>query len=567
MRWTVGKKLTGIFSIMIILIIGMSAAGIVSTFNLNENTKTMTDKIVPKIDHITKLEKSMQNITNQMQRHILSKDREFELKYEEDIVKENEKVEQLLVSYTGLLTMQNERDILESVKADWQLFMDKVQDVISLSGSNRDDEAIIESYDTTLIATDITEQLENMDALHNDELVQIEEEGGLLYNSVLIILSVSTLIALLIAIIGIRYLLRTIQRPIVSLSDSFKKMSTGDLSIEPINVKTNDEIGQLGHDFNMMQSNLKGLMEELSENVNTLASTSMEFAASADESSHASEQITNSVIDVSESASLQLESARRSSELVDTITDQLGDTALAIHQVTELSVTTADLTSDGTKRMATAVQKMTDIEQSTEHTATVVQSLHKKSSEIGNIVSLITNIAGQTNLLALNASIEAARAGEHGKGFAVVASEVGKLAQDSGNAAAHIRKLIEEVQHEVGSAIEAMQTSKEFVDEGLTIVQQTGEGFKEISYYVEQVSTQVREVSTISEAINTSIEQVKQLVDEVANMSGRTDDNVQNIVAASEEQSATMQEISASSTVLSGMADTLQTMVSKFKLK
>lgn len=567
MRWTVGKKLTGIFSIMIILIIGMSAAGIVSTFKLNGNTKTMTDKIVPKIDHITKLEKSMQNITNQMQRHILSEDREFELKYEEDIVKENEKVEQLLVSYTGLLTMQNERNILESVQTDWQLFMDKVQDVISLSGSNRDDEAIIESYDTTLIATDISEQLENMDALHNDELVQIEEEGGLLYNSVLIILSVSTLIALLIAIIGIRYLLRTIQRPIVSLSDSFKKMSTGDLSIEPINVKTNDEIGQLGHDFNMMQSNLKGLMEELSENVNTLASTSMEFAASADESSHASEQITNSVIDVSESASLQLESARRSSELVDTITDQLGDTALAIHQVTELSVTTADLTSDGTKRMATAVQKMTDIEQSTEHTAKVVQSLHKKSSEIGNIVSLITNIAGQTNLLALNASIEAARAGEHGKGFAVVASEVGKLAQDSGNAAAHIRKLIEEVQHEVGSAIEAMQTSKEFVDEGLTIVQQTGEGFKEISYYVEQVSTQVREVSTISEAINTSIEQVKQLVDEVANMSGRTDDNVQNIVAASEEQSATMQEISASSTVLSGMADTLQTMVSKFKLK
>lgn len=567
MRLTVGKKLTGIFAVMIVLIVGMSVAGVVSTFTLNKNTKTMTDTIIPKIDSITDLEKGMQFITNHMQKHILSKDREFELKYEVEIVEESEKIDQLLVSYSDLLSVQKERDILELVKTDWRLFADKVQEVISLSGADRDPEAIIESYDLTLISNDIQAELEEMNALHNTELNQIEEEGGLLYKSVLIILSVSTLIAVMIAILGIRYLLRTIRKPIVDISESFKRMATGDLSIEPIQLKTNDEIGQLGHDFNMMQANLRGLMEELSENVSTLAATSSEFSSSADESSRASEQITNSIIHVSESATTQLESAQSSSTIVDSIADRLNVTVSSIQHVSELSVATSELTKDGSERMTSTIAKMEDIQRSTEKTSSVVESLHTKSSEIGTIVSLITNIAGQTNLLALNASIEAARAGEHGKGFAVVAEEVGKLAFDSGKAAAEIQKLIAEIQNEVGNAIQAMDTSKTFVNEGLDMVHQTGIGFQEIARRVGDVSTQAVDIATISEAINESTQQVKQLVDKVADLSQHSDDNAQDIVAAAEQQSATMHEISSSSTVLSTMADTLQIMVSKFKLK
>lgn len=567
MRWTVGRKLFTIFTVMIVLIIGMSIAGVMSTFTLNQNTKAINDEVFPKIEKQSKLESGIQNVISITQRHILSKDQSFEADYERQIDAEKVNVEEYANAYIELLKSDEELQLFQKIYDEWQTFTVEIDAILTLSASNKDQEATEQSYGAIVRADAMKDLLQQLSNLHEEELLAIEEEGQLLYNSVLVILTISSLVAVLIAILGIRYLLRTIKKPIVSLSERFKSMATGDLAIEPIVVKTKDEIGQLGNDFNQLLTNLNELIAELTENVDTLASTSSEFSSSADESSRASEQITNSIIDVSEGAAIQLQSAHTSSELVDQITDQLGDAVLSIHQVSELALTTKQLTKDGTDRMTSTVQKMGDIQQSTVQTSTVVHSLHTKSTEIGNIVSLITNIAGQTNLLALNASIEAARAGEHGKGFAVVASEVGKLAVNSGEAAALIQKLIEEIQQEVQGAIQAMDTSKEFVDDGLTLVQQTGESFQEIDYYVGAVSTQALEIATISEAINTSIQQVKQLVIEVENLSERSDENAQNIVAAAEEQSATMEEISASSAVLSSMADTLQQTISKFNLK
>ncbi|MGG0669520.1 methyl-accepting chemotaxis protein [Sporosarcina koreensis] len=567
MRWTVGKKISTIFIIMIALILGMSAVGITSTFTLNKNTTKMIDVIIPKIENINALEKSTQNVLSLVQRHILSKDSQYEKQYEKEIIAETDSVNNVIVSYEDLMSTNAEQELLNDVNEHWQSFTADIDEIIEISGKGQDQQATEQSYEAIITVSDIDEKLNELSALHHEELEAIEQRGAMLYSAVLISLSISTVIAVLLAVLGSSYLMRTIQRPIVSLANSFKQMATGDLSINPIVIKTKDEIGQLGDNFNTMLANLNELIAELRENVHTLAATSGQFSASADESARASEQITNSVIGVSESAAIQLESAQSSSSIVDDIAARLNQTVESIQHVSEMAVAATELTEAGTERMTTTVGKMEDIQQSTQRTAEVVESLHAKSSEIGKIVSIITNIAGQTNLLALNASIEAARAGEHGKGFAVVASEVGNLALESGNAASDIRKLIEEIQLEVSGAIKVMETSTLFVDEGLEMVRQTGEGFQEIARRVNEVSTQAVEISMISESINASTQQVKQLVDEVADLSKQSDENAQDIVAASEEQSATMEEIAASSTVLSTMADTLQQLISKFKLK
>ncbi|GKV56720.1 hypothetical protein NCCP2222_26670 [Sporosarcina sp. NCCP-2222] len=567
MRWTVRRKLSAIFTLMIMLIIGMSVAGIVSTYKLSENTDTINKKEIPKIDRINRLEKGTQNILGLTQRHILSKDSEFEEKYEQQISDEKDNVEGAFDSYDLLLDTKHEQELLNEVVTEWKSYTSKIEEILVTSAGGQDQEATTKSYDAIISANTMQEKLQELSQLHYKELETIEKEGDMLYRSVLIILSVSTIIATLIAILGIRYLIRTIQRPIVQLSSSFKQMATGDLTVQPIEVKTKDEISELASDFNYMANHLREIMTDLNEHVDTLASTSTQFATSADESSRASEQITNAIIEVSEGASVQLDSARSSSTIVEEMAEQIHQTVGSIEHVSTLAQNTSELTKEGVAVMKSTVQKMDDIRQSTDKTSTVVNSLHTKSSEIGNIVSIITGIAEQTNLLALNASIEAARAGEHGKGFAVVAGEVGKLAAQSGNAAADIRKLIEEIQQEVGGAITAMETSKTFVGEGLSMVNQTGSYFRDIETHVREVTEQAVEIAAISQEVNQSTERMKQLVEEVANMSERTDLSAQDIVAASEEQSATMQEISASSTVLSSMADQLKEMTSQFKLQ
>src|SRR5690606_13987962 len=120
-------------------------------------------------------------------------------------------------------------------------------------------------------------------------------------------------------------------------------------------IKTKDEIGQLGDNFNTMLANLNELVAELRENVHTLAATSGQFSASADESARASEQITNSVIGVSEGAAIQLESARTSSVIVDDIADQLNQTVESIQHVSEMAAAATELTEAGAERMTATV--------------------------------------------------------------------------------------------------------------------------------------------------------------------------------------------------------------------
>lgn len=567
MRWTVQRKLSIIFAMMIVLMIGMSFAGIASTYNLNQNTETITKDVIPKMDKINTLEKSMQNVLGLTQRHILSTNPTFEASYVVQIDDEQKKVGETIASYQELLKGKSEISQIDMVNKEWDSFVKVTNEIIELSGNNLDEEAVTKSYDAIVFMNEINEKLKVLSDLHHEELNLFEKEGDKSYENVLLALSIGTLIALLIAILGIQFLLRTIQKPIVTLSESFKKMATGDLSIEPLAINSNDEIGQLATDFNSMLTHLRTLMTDLHQHIDTVAATSTALSISAEETMLASEQITDSIIDVSEGATVQLDSARSSNIIVDEIAQGMDQAAASIQKVSEMAVSTTDFTKKGTLMMETTVEKMDDIQRSTEMTADVVETLHKKSVEIGKIVSIITKIAGQTNLLALNASIEAARAGEHGKGFAVVASEVGGLAADSGSAANSIRHLIEEIQQEVAQAISAMETSKAFVAEGLILVRQSGESFHGISTMVNEVSTQAVEISAISEEINASTHTMRQLVDEVAAMSERADASAQDIVAAAEEQNATMQEITASSTVLSSMADTLKEMISVFKIK
>lgn len=565
MRWTVGKKISTMFIAMIILIIGMGSVGFISSSKLNQNTETTNKVIVPKIDTINALEKRMQNIMAFSQRHILSRDKEFKEDYERQIEAEMEQANEIVGTYAALMADQNNKVSLSQEK--WEEFISQINEILALSKKKEVEKATVASYNAVLTVNSMLDELSNLNEIHRKELEEIEQEGDQLYNTVLLALSTSSILAVIIALFAIRYLKRTIQRPIIDLSENFKKMAAGDLSIDPLQIPTKDEVGQLGQDFNLMLRNLNELMAELIENIDTLSSTSVQFATSADESAKASEQITNSVIEVSEGSAAQMKSTKFSSTIVDEMANQLDKAILSIQLVSDLSVATTKLSNEGMKRMSSTIDKMSEIQESTVRTASVVKSLHTKSLEIGNIVTMITKIAEQTNLLALNASIEAARAGEHGKGFAVVAAEVGNLASDSGNAAAQISDLISEIQQEVDGAIKAMEMSKTNVDEGLGIIRQTGKGFEDISHHIDDVSRQAVDIAEISKTINDSAQQVKRLIDDVAAMSERSDANAQNIVAAAEEQSATMQEISASSSVLSSMAETLQQMVSRFQLK
>lgn len=209
---------------------------------------------------------------------------------------------------------------------------------------------------------------------------------------------------------------------------------------------------------------------------------------------------------------------------------------------------------------------MDTINSSVNQSATVVQELRVSSNQIGKIIEVITTIADQTNLLALNAAIEAARAGEHGQGFSVVAEEVRTLAEQSKQSADQITVLIHKIQEDTSQAVDVMHQGTEEVKTGVIVVNEAEESFKTILHNIDLVSARIQETSAVSEEMSASVEQVNASIEEIAQVSQVSAGNTLTVASASEEQLASMEEITSASVSLSKIAEELQSNVSQFRV-
>lgn len=566
MKKSVRGKLNAVFGTILVLILVLGSIGVVSSYRLNDNTKAINEGVLPKIQYNNELEQTVQQILSTSERHLLSKDRPFEEKYEKEIALNQERLRTIETAYKKALS-SNEQQAFDAVNLQLDTYNSQIEELLQTSAAGNKQEAIQNSYETGVTIDTLRSDLLTLEQAHKKELTEIVEEGHALYLSVLITMIVGAILGIVIAGFGIRYLQSKIQKPITSITNRMNAMAEGKLTPEPLEVGDPDEIGQLTRDANTLSDSLYRIIAELQTTIATIASTSSELSASADETAQASTQITEEIVGISEGSSEQLEYTHSTTTIVSEISQGMDQTATAIHTVSDLAISTTEETQNGTAVMEQTVKKIEQIQASTEHTASVVDELSKRSEKIGSIVELITKIAGQTNLLALNASIEAARAGEHGKGFAVVAGEVGNLASESAQAASEINRLIGEIQMEVKSVQQATTVTKSNVEEGLSMANRSGERFHEIAKMIGEVSAQTEEVSAISEEINASTHSMKSLVGQVEELSERSEGSAQNIVAAAEEQNATMEEISASAHVLSDMAESLKTMIDVFELE
>ncbi len=381
-------------------------------------------------------------------------------------------------------------------------------------------------------------------------------------NKSILIIVISAIIIVILSI----FIVRTITKPILAVVDGIGKVSNGDLTIEKIKVKAHDELGQLAKNFNLMTDNIKQLVTEIKIASEQVHSSSEELSVSSEETVRAAEQISASIQTIAANTESQINFTEDAKEVVNNISNGITTISENIQQTNELASNAVEAATSGTEVIERTINQMKTVEEKTSVASVTINSLGKKSSEINEIISVITSIADQTNLLALNAAIEAARAGEYGKGFAVVADEVRKLAEQSSQASGQISDLIKEIQKEIALSIEAMNEGKIAVNGGQAIVERAGIEFSNITQSVEKVSNHMQEILSESRLIRTSSEKMVDDIVHISENSIEATSNTQEIASASEQQTSSMEEIAASAESLAKMAEELKHAAQKFKL-
>jgi len=312
-------------------------------------------------------------------------------------------------------------------------------------------------------------------------------------NSLSLLLIVCVLAVLAALVIG-TWVAFSLRRPLAAFREVLKQLTRGDMRVR-FDVSRKDEFGELGGYLNELTQSLQTTFRELIGSADTLAQ-------SASENAVVSEQTTRVVDEQKDRLHSAASAMTEMESTVEEVARRAQDTRSAVDD-------TSELTHKVQQRVAETIVNIRQQAEQVNKASAVTDELQKYGQNIDSIVDAIRTIAEQTNLLALNAAIEAARAGEQGRGFAVVADEVRSLASRTQASTSEIQEMIGQMQGKIHSAVQVMNESQVQSNNCVTLAS----GADEL-------------LVAMGEAVGTI-----------------RDMNIQ-IAAATEEQSATVQETS-----------------------
>jgi methyl-accepting chemotaxis protein len=322
----------------------------------------------------------------------------------------------------------------------------------------------------------------------------------------------------------------TLQKQLLALLSDVEGAAQGDLTVRAD--VTTGEIGTVADFFNAVIESLRGIVTQ----VKTAA---QKVNASLGENEGAIRQLSAEALKQAEETTRTLDSVEQMTRSI----QQVAENARQAAVVARTASATAEASGIAMER---SVQSIFTLRETVAVTAKKVKRLGESSQKISRVASLIEQISLQTNLLAINAGIEAARAGEQGQGFAVVAEEVGELAARSGAATKEIEQIVESIQQETASVVEAMELGTSQVVEGTYLVEDAKQSLSQILEVSRQIDELVQSISSATVSQAQTSENVAELMKEMAKVSERTADSTRQVSGFLKETVGIAQELQAS---------------------
>jgi len=274
-------------------------------------------------------------------------------------------------------------------------------------------------------------------------------------------------------------------------AELFQQIAAGNLTVE---VKTPADRDVMGKAFAAMITALRAEMQAIREAVNVIASSASQISASTTELASAASQTASAVSETTSTVEEVKQTAHLSTQKAKYVFDS--------------AQKASDVSQQGCKAVDLAVEGMTIIRTQTDSISESIMKLSERSQAIGEIIATVNDIADQSNLLAVNAAIEAAKAGDQGKGFAVVAQEVRNLAEQSKQATAQVRTILNEIQKAVGEVVMSTEQEIKAVETGMRQTAEAGNSFRRLADTIEDSAQAATQITASSQQQLVGMDQV-----------------------------------------------------------
>ncbi|RZH10063.1 methyl-accepting chemotaxis protein [Acinetobacter pittii] len=326
------------------------------------------------------------------------------------------------------------------------------------------------------------------------------------------------------------------QNAILRLLDEIADLADGDL--RSYATVSEDFTGAIADSINFAIDQLRDLVSRIHE-------TSQEVARYTQDT----QSITNQLAEASEHQAQEIAGASTAMNEMAQSIDQVSSNASESAEVAERSV---QIASNGAQVVNRSIEGMDTIREQIQETSKRIKRLGESSQEIGNIVSLINDIADQTNILALNAAIQASMAGEAGRGFAVVADEVQRLAERSASATKQIETLVKTIQTDTNEAVISMEQTTTEVVRGANLAKDAGIALDEIQKVSGDLANLIASISDAAKLQSASASHIATTMTVVQEITSQT-------TTATFDTARSVSE-------LANMAESLRESVTDFKL-
>ncbi|MFF8799326.1 MULTISPECIES: methyl-accepting chemotaxis protein [unclassified Methylobacterium] len=552
MRASIKVVLTGLFGVMAILSVGQGVSGLTSTAAVEAKVTDITTNWMPSLDLVRQMQATFSDVRTARLGFLLSESDAERVAARRQTDAAVARMQDQMRRYEPLVSSAEERALLAAFREKWTANTGLFDRVANLVEQGRAPEA------RHLFQTEVRDNFTSAGAILNQD-AELNRKGALEAAAAAEAASawargvtwLDLVLVGLAALGAMAFGFFRIARPLQAMTAAMNLLATGQTGLVVPGTGRRDELGAMAAAVQVFKDNLIRTRALEEETAQARASAEQQRKAGMRQMADRFEAAVGGIVGSVSASATQLqataqqmtstagETASQSTAVAAAAEEAASNVNTVAAAAEELGVSVSEISRQvaGSAGLAQAAVGEAD------QTAHLVEELSQAVVTIGDVVGLISTIAGQTNLLALNATIEAARAGEAGRGFAVVASEVKELASQTARATEEIGRHIGRIQGVTGQAVSAIGS----------------------------ITLRIREINAVAASIAAAVEEqgaatqeIVRNVSQAATGTGEVTQNMTGLAQASEDTGAAATQVLASASELSRQSEHLSAEVQRF---